>query len=169
MISIKLIFSIIKWAVIVGIGMLAVYVLSSNFNILGGYKPYLVQSGSMEPSIMTGDVIVIKSQNTYVLNDVVTFKKSIGQIVTHRLVAVDQEEGSGKKYSTKGDANRTGDEDFITDDQIVGKVVLVVPKLGYLVAFIKSGRGLIFFLIIPALLFIFDELIKIKKNAKSRN
>jgi len=163
---IKFIFSIIKWAVIVGIVVLAVYVFSSNFNVFGGYRPFLVQSGSMEPSIMTGDVVVIQSKDTYVINDVITFKKNSGQIVTHRIIAV--ENGPEKKYSTKGDANRSGDEDVITQEQIIGKVALVIPKLGYLVAFSKSGSGLIFLLIIPALIFIFDELIKIKKNAKTR-
>ena len=74
-----------------------------------------------------------------------------------------------KKYSTKGDANRTGDEDIITDNQIIGKVVLVIPKLGYLVSFVKSQSGLVFLLIIPAIIFILDELVKINKNAKTRD
>ena len=164
---IKLILSLIKWIIIIGIVVLGVYVISSNFNILGNYRPYLVQSGSMEPSIMTGDIVVIQSRNTYVINDVITFKKNSGQIVTHRIVSVEGEKE--KQYFTKGDANRTGDEDIIINEQIVGKVVLVIPKLGYLVAFIKSGPGLIYLLIIPAIVFIFDELIKIKKNVKNRN
>ena len=75
----------------------------------------------------------------------------------------------GRKYSTKGDANRTGDEDVIGDQQIIGKVVLVIPKLGYFVAFSKSSQGLIFLLIIPAVIFILDELMKIKKNAQTRD
>ena len=155
-----------------GITLLAIYIISSNFNIFNGYQPFLVQSGSMEPSIMTGDVVVIQSQGTYFINDVISFHTSSSdnsqsRIVTHRIVAVDQ--GKINKYSTKGDANRTGDEDIISDQQIIGKVVLVIPKLGYFVAFSKSPRGLIFLMIIPAFILVLDELIKIKKNAKARD
>lgn len=166
---IRFILSLIKWAVLLGITMLALYIISSNLNIFGGYKPFLVQSGSMEPSIMTGDVVVIQNRGTYFINDVVTFRTSAddSRIVTHRIIAVDAT--ITKKYSTKGDANRTGDEDNISDRQIIGKVVLVIPKLGYFVAFSKSPRGMIFLLIIPAIVLILDELVKIKKNAQRRD
>jgi signal peptidase len=169
---IRFILGLVKWAVLVGITLLAVYIISSNFNVFGGYQPFLVQSGSMEPSIMTGDVVVIQSQGTYFINDVVTFRTSASdnspsRIVTHRIVAVAQ--GKVRSYSTKGDANRAGDEDVITDQQIIGKVVLVIPKLGYLVAFSKSPRGLIILLVIPAIVLILDELVKIKKNAQARD
>lgn len=165
---IKFILTIFKWAVLVGITVLAVYIFSSNFSILGGYRSYLVQSGSMEPAIMTGDVIVIQSKGTYFINDVVTFQSSANRLVTHRIVAVEKD-GHQNKYSTKGDANRSGDEDIISDSQIIGKVYFVIPRLGYLVAFIKSPRGLVLLLIIPALVLILDELLKIKKNVKTRD
>ncbi len=164
---IKFILGLVKWLILVGITVLAIYFLSSKFNVLGGYKPFLVQSGSMEPSIMTGDIIVVQKRETYFINDVITFQASTDRVVTHRIVEV--EKGEENKYSTKGDANRSGDEDAITNQQIIGKVSLVIPKLGYFVAFSKSQRGLIFLLIIPALILILDELIKIKKNAKARD
>jgi len=163
---IRFILSIIKWVILIGITVLALYILSSNFNIFGGYKPFLVQSGSMEPAIMTGDVIVIQKKGTYLINDVITFQANAGRVVTHRIVAVDKEKE--KKYSTKGDANRAGDEDAIADEQIIGKVVLVIPKLGFLVAFCKSRSGLIFLLIIPAIILILDELVRIKRHVKTR-
>lgn len=165
---IRFILSLIKWAVLIGITLLALYIVSSNFNIFDGYQPFLVQSGSMEPAIMTGDVVVIQNRGTYFINDVITFRTSSGdRIVTHRIIAVNKEKV--KKYSTKGDANRSGDEDVIDDQQIIGKVVLVIPKLGYFVAFSKSPRGLIFLLVIPAVVLILDELVKIKKNAQARD
>ncbi len=163
---IRLLLNLLKWSLLVFISLLAIYIISSNFNILGGYKPFLVQSGSMEPAIMTGDVIVIQTQNNYVINDVITFRNNSDRVVTHRIVAV--ERVNGVKYSTKGDANRTGDEDIISNEQVVGKVILVIPRLGYLVAFSKSSRGLIILLLVPAAIFILDELLKIK-NAKTRN
>lgn len=139
--------------------------IAPNFNIFGGYRSYVVQSGSMEPSIMTGDIIVVQDRIIYNVNDVITFTNSAKRIVTHRILTV--EEGEERRYRTKGDANRSEDEDFITYDQIIGKVVLVVPRLGIFVAHAKSLPGLILLVFVPALVYILDELIKIK-NAKSR-
>lgn len=142
--------------------------LSSNFSLFGGYRSYVVQSGSMEPAIMTGDVIIIQNKDSYFINDVITFKEQEGRLVTHRIVAID-EPATGKTYSTKGDANRTGDDNAISKSQIEGKVRLVIPRLGFFISFIKSQRGYIFLIIVPAIVFILDELIKVKKNAKTRN
>lgn len=159
---IKLILSLAKWLIMIGITLLAIYVISSNFKIFGGYQPYLVQSGSMEPAIMTGDIVVIQNQGSYAINDVVTFREA-DRLVTHRIISVEKE--GGVKYSTKGDANRSSDKSVIGDEQIIGKVALVIPKLGYFVAFSKSTNGLIFLLILPAIIFVLDELVKVKKYA----
>lgn len=164
----RLILSILRWSVLATLTVLAVYAISSNFSVLGGYRTYLVQSGSMEPSIMTGDVIVIQNKGTYFMNDVITFRESADRIVTHRIISVEKD-SAGNKYSTKGDANRSGDENVISNSQILGKVFLVIPKFGYLIAFIKSQQGFIFLIIIPAIVFILDELVKVKKNAKQRD
>jgi len=117
----------------------------------------------MEPTIMTGDIIVIHRQSNYVLRDVVTFKDADNRVVTHRIAEINQEDGT-TKISTKGDANRSEDFDNITYDRILGKVVFVIPKLGYLVAFSKSLPGLIILIMIPAFMLIGDELFKVKKN-----
>lgn len=162
------ILGILKWLIIATLTVVVIYLLSSNFSPFEGYRTYLVQSGSMEPSIMTGDVIVVQSQSNYVLNDVVTFRESAERVVTHRIVEVEKDNRE-MKYSTKGDANRSGDENTIDDSQIIGKVFLVIPKFGYFIAFIKSRQGFIFLIIIPAIVFILDELLKIRKNVKKGN
>lgn len=115
---------------------------------------------------MTGDIIISQRAGVYELNDVITFHNSSGDIITHRIIAVDQ--SAGNKYSTKGDANRTGDDDFISDDQIIGKVILVIPRLGYLVSFSKTPLGLIILLLVPVIIFALDGLEKVL-NDKSSN
>lgn len=157
----KFIFEIATWLVLAVIVIMAFYIVTSNFNVFSGYRSYLVQSGSMEPAVMTGDIIIIHSQDNYVKNDVITFHGSDSRVVTHRIIEILQK--NGKSYfSTKGDANRSEDEDLITQDQIIGKISLVIPKLGYLVAFSKSLPGLIILAIFPAALFISGELFKLK-------
>ncbi len=165
---IKFILSLVKWALTIFLTLLAIYILSSNFNIFGGYRPFLVQSGSMEPAIMTGDVIMVQGgASKYNLNDVITFHDSNGRTVTHRVIAVNAN-GNGK-YSTKGDANRSGDEGEIALSQITGKVVLVIPRLGYFVSFSKTPTGLMVLVLLPAVFFALDELIKMLKNVKPRD
>lgn len=157
----KIFFEITTWLALVIIVLLGLYIITSNFNVFSGYKSFLVQSGSMEPAIMTGDIIIIHPQDSYIKNDTITFHGSEGRIVTHRIYVVTQK-NSMTFFSTKGDANRSEDADLITQDQIIGKVSLVIPKLGYLVAFSKSVPGLILLTIFPAALFILDELLKVK-------
>jgi signal peptidase I len=164
---VSFIFSGLKILIVFSILPLVVFALSSRFNTLGNYKPFLVQSGSMEPAIMTGDIVVIQGANTYEINDVVTFNGDNNKIITHRIVDVIQ--GAAEQYATKGDANRAEDSAIISDKQILGKVFLVLPKLGYFVAFAQSQRGLIFLLIIPAVVLILDEVLKIIKNVKNRD
>ncbi len=153
--------SLASWVFIAFLAVMALYVLSSNVNLFGGYKSYLVQSGSMEPTIMTGDIIVIRPQPSYGKNDAVTFIDEGGRTVTHRILNVEQKNGK-EAFTTRGDANRSDDEGTISAEQIVGKVSFVVPKLGYMVEFSKSLPGLIILILIPAGLFVADELLKNK-------
>lgn len=159
--AIRILFDITSWLAIAVIIVMVLYLLSSNYNIFAGYRSYLVQSGSMEPAIMTGDIIISRGQDRYLLNDVVTFRDKDQRVVTHRIVEIDQEDG-GTQFSTKGDANRSSDFDTVSLPQIIGKVVFIVPKLGYLVAFSKSFPGIIILILIPATLFVIDELLKLK-------
>ena len=157
----KVFFEITTWLALALIALMSLYIITSNVSVFSGYKSFLVQSGSMEPAIMTGDIIIIHPENSYFKTNTITFHGSEGRIVTHRIVEINEK--NGKSYfSTKGDANRSEDEDLITQDQIIGKVSLVIPKLGYLVAFSKSLPGLIILVIFPAVLFILDELLKVK-------
>lgn len=160
---IKIVIEILSWLFIIFFAGLIILTTISNTNIAGGYKLFLVQSGSMEPSIMTGDIVVINRQKNYFVNDTVTFKDSQNRVVTHRIVNIDQE-----KISTKGDANRTDDPEIINQNMILGKVLLVLPKLGYVVAFAKSLPGLVVLIVIPCFILIVDEVIKVTKNIKKK-
>ena len=116
-------------------------------------KAYLVQSGSMEPSIMTGDIVVVKQEQMYLNNQVVTFTDSSKRVVTHRII----EKKKDGSFVTKGDANRSEDRETIKMNNIIGSVVLTIPKLGFLVAFLKTSLGMILLIILPALYLVFSE------------
>jgi len=141
------------------------FTLASNSMLFGNYKSFLIQSGSMEPTIMTGDIIIIKQAPRYNVNDTVTFKTN-DRIVTHRIMKLD-EGGEKNKFITKGDANRSEDEGNIEIDQILGKVIFVIPKLGFVIHFARTIPGLILLLIVPALALIVDQIVSISKKEKN--
>jgi len=138
----------------------------SNFNVIGGYKSLIVQSGSMEPTIMTGDVIIVAQASSYRQNEVITFYDIDGYLTTHRIFEIVS--GSSPRYVTKGDANRVQDNNEVSLTQIIGKVILTIPKLGYFIGFTRSKIGLIIFILVPAALIIIDEVIRIIKTAQKK-
>ena len=94
-------------------------------------KAYVVKSSSMEPAIMPGSVIYVsqyREEETISPGDIVSFQTGDAK-VTHRVVAVDTEQGS---VITKGDANKTRDSQPVTFDAIEGKVRFHIPVIGYL-------------------------------------
>src|SRR5688572_3055096 len=97
-----LIFNIASLLLIAAIVLIIITNISANVSLFGSYRSFLVQSGSMEPSIMTGDIIVIKEQQEYMKSDSITFKTEDGRVVTHRIVEVIEENGE-KTFVTKGD------------------------------------------------------------------
>lgn len=91
----------------------------------------VVLSGSMEPELSIGDLLVVVEQDGYAVDEVVVFQE--GRIgVVHRIIEMD-----GATVVTKGDANNTAD-DPIDISRIKGKVVLAIPLVGYLVNLIKT-------------------------------
>ena len=128
---------------------------------LYNYKLFVVMSGSMEPTIKTGSVVVIKPQNDYFKGDIVTFQNLTKSktTVTHRII-----EASGSAYITKGDANKTADTSELRKGQILGKEILAVPLIGYVINFAKTQVGLIILIVIPAVIIVYNELLNIKKE-----
>lgn len=116
---------------------------------------FVVQSGSMEPKIHTGSVVVSVKQNDYKQGDVISFytDNSKKTVVTHRIVAE-----LDNNILTSGDANNTVDSTKITKKDILGKVVFSVPYLGYFFNWVKNPYGLILFVLVPATIIIYEEL-----------
>jgi len=162
---IQAILNSISYIFFILLAIVAFFSVSANTSLLGNYKSLVVQSGSMENTIMTGDIILIKALSQYNKNDVVTFKEADERIVTHRIIKV-QDDSDNTVFITKGDANRSIDNDTVKPEQILGKVMFVIPKIGFLVAFAKSPFGLVVLILIPATLLIVDRVIKLFQKRK---
>uniref|UniRef100_UPI004056C521 signal peptidase I n=1 Tax=Acetatifactor sp. TaxID=1872090 RepID=UPI004056C521 len=110
--------------------------------VLFGCKSMAVVSGSMEPAIPVGSIIIVKEAESDALEigDVVTYQMSGNTMVTHRIVEIDKE---NQCVTTKGDANEVEDGSPVAYSQIVGKEVFHVPYLGYLSIYIKTPLGIV--------------------------
>lgn len=108
-----------------------------------GYMSMTVLTGSMEPRLEAGDLIIVKTANLEKakVNDVITFKNSNNTLITHRIVDVITENGS-ISFQTKGDANNIVDQELVLKEQVIGSLQFHIPKAGHLMNFLKSPLGL---------------------------
>lgn len=128
---------------------------------------YTVNSGSMEPAIKVGSLIVTRPSENYGINDVITFRsgRSNKDTVTHRVVKVERgKDLTPVTFITKGDANNDVDQRSVSVSSVLGKVVLTIPYIGFPLVFAKTQVGFIFLIVVPATLIIFTELQATKKE-----
>ncbi|MBI5456680.1 signal peptidase I [Candidatus Kaiserbacteria bacterium] len=141
--------------------------LASLLPIPGNVQIKIVKSGSMEPAIKTGSVVVLKPQESYKVGDVITFGEDTGTQIptTHRIIEVRQE-GSQTFYMTKGDANEDPDNVQIAKSEVEGRVLFNVPYAGYVLDFAKQPIGFTLMIGLPAAMIILDELMRIFQEVR---
>ncbi|OGY18615.1 MAG: signal peptidase I [Candidatus Chisholmbacteria bacterium RIFCSPLOWO2_01_FULL_50_28] len=139
----------------------AALLLADHFGVLEFVKPYVVMSGSMEPAVRLGSVVVVRPQSSYSSNDVVTYAPNGDKEkpVTHRILFKSYPDGitQAPVYLTKGDANEDFDRAAVSAKDVIGKSLFVIPFLGYVVNFAKQPYGFIFLVIVPATIVIYEE------------
>lgn len=107
--------------------------------------PSVIATGSMEPKIMTGDIILvekitdmedIKNLN---INDVIQFQRD-GILISHRIIEIRNDEEEVILFRTKGDNNSIADSDLVKPQDIKGTIKYTIPKIGWLTLLIKSDN-----------------------------
>ena len=163
------IFKIIYYIFIAFIVIIAVLLIVSVFPITGNYKFLVVQSGSMEPTIKMGAILMTKPTKDYKIGDIITFKnpEKEQELVSHRIVDLELKNGK-TYYTTKGDANEDPDTGKVAKDEVVGKVLFSVPYLGFAVDFAKRPIGFALIIIVPSVIVIFDEVKNIWQEIKKK-
>lgn len=160
------IINILTYIFYAAVAFVVLALFSSALPIPGGIKTFVVQSGSMEPSIGTGSVVVVKPAETYVKDDVITFgpRSKTKPPTTHRIIEV-KEDGN---FVTKGDANTDEDIRAVSRYEVIGKVLFSVPLIGYAVATAQKPWGFMVIVVIPAVLIIWEEAHKIWRELKKK-
>ena len=135
------------------------------------FNAYVILSGSMLPTIEIKDVVVTKkiAEDRLEIGDIITFispdPRFGGISVTHRIIEKIYDETQGVyKYRTQGDNNNVADGTPVSNDYILGKVILKIPKLGYIQDILASKGGLIIFVLIPCLAILSYDIMKIFKR-----
>lgn len=133
-----------------------------------GIKTYVIVSGSMEPELEIGDMIVVKNIDTSELEvgDIISFRQ--GQsIVTHRISRIIENDGE-IEFATKGDNNNAEDSGTISEDLVEGKVVSVIPIIGKVSVLLQNKIVIITVILIIYLYFSNTGNIKRRKRERHR-
>ncbi len=102
-----------------------------------GFYPMVVTTGSMEPDLPAGAVVVVRAQRDYRVGDIISFRQE-GAVVTHRIM--EKTEGG---FRTAGDANNTVDSGTVPPDAVLGRVILCLPWLGKAVLALRGPIGIL--------------------------
>lgn len=171
----KKIIDVLSNIILVILGIFIVYMLIFMFTgmktnetpTIFGHQIYIVRSNSMNPTFETGSLLVVKQVNksSIEVSDIITYKRnSESTATTHRVVDIQNDDGL--QFVTRGDANNVDDPMPVSSNDVLGKVVFIIPYIGYLFGFIRTKQGLLVFIIIPALLILMSQLFSFLKEVK---
>ena len=163
----KTLWKTINIFLLVGLLSVGVLLLGTLMPIPGNFKVKIVKSGSMEPSIVTGSIVIIKPETSYHVGDVVTFGADTKTQIptTHRIIEIG-DSPLGQSVRTKGDANDSADPRPTQMNDVHGKVIFTLPYMGYLLDFARKPIGFALLVGLPAFAVIIDEVGKIIAEIK---
>lgn len=148
------------------------YNLSQGNHKLPLFNAYVIVSPSMVPTIMVNDAIVVRREEGVELGigDIITFSSVDpsypGLTVTHRIVGKQKSQNGGYIFRTKGDNNNIEDPALVNEDNVYGRVILKIPKLGYVRQFLLTSYGFAVGIVIPLLAVIVSDILKFFKRDK---
>lgn len=130
--------------------------------LAGGSQADVVLTGSMEPAIHAGDLVVLDVPadrgRGLAVGDVIAYRvPASATIVLHRIIEVQRDAG-GWSYVTQGDANPAPDPNPVPSSQVVGTYSLRVPYYGLLLNAVGGRLGLVILVIVPSLFVLAHEL-----------
>lgn len=174
----RLVKNIICWILILILAITMVIFLTTriqgNTPTVFGYTIFRISTGSMEPELMIGDVIldkVMDDETEIAVGDVITFEGGSqfdGKLVTHKVIKAPYTDENGNiMLQTHGIANEL-DDTPISIDQVRAKMICKIPYIDTLYNLFLSPCGLLIMILLIILVFI-DEIINIVKILSGRN
>ena len=136
-------------------------VMSKGYVTIAGYSLFRVETGSMEPTIPTGALLICEKEQieNIKLNDVICYRSQtqqmLGQVITHRVVKMEQTTDGVWFMETRGDANTVSDVYYVTAGNLIGKVVWYSSQANVfagIISFISQKNGFLSCIVLPVLL-----------------
>lgn len=143
--------------------------VASMLPIPGNIELKIVKSGSMEPTIPTGSLVIVKPMQSYGIGDVITFGADTKTQIptTHRIIGYESDAEGRSVFRTQGDANEDQDANPVQRGEIIGKVVFHMPFVGFVLDFARQPLGFALLIGVPATLVIIEELFTITREVKA--
>lgn len=125
--------------------------------VVGADSSYVVLSGSMQPTMNPGDVVVVKDVPAEEIEtgDIITFQRGEQTSpTTHRVIEVVQD-GDSVAFRTAGDNSESADREAVTPTQIEGRIPVVagvpfvIPLIGHIIRFASTQTGFGLLVAIP--------------------
>ena len=160
---------IIKYIILVALIILFIINLilsfEENTHILGIYM-FNIISESMEPTFYKDDLVVVKksSEKELKVGDIITFKQE-DRIISHRIDRITKDKGE-IKFITKGDNNEVRDKELVEIQDVYGKVLFSIKKVGKIIHYIQNARGFINIAMFIVILFVLVSLRDNQKNSR---
>jgi signal peptidase I len=136
-------------------GLSALVVVGLMLLPVAGLRPLTVLSGSMAPAIAVGDMVLVApvSPASVGPGDVVTFTdpQRSGRLITHRLERAVPRAGHFDMV-TRGDANSASERWSVPAGGRIGRVTATLPRVGWALAWSRTGVGRMVGLVLPVLL-----------------
>lgn len=138
---------------------------------LFGHKVFIVMSDSMKPIFSAGDIVVTKTANFKDLKvgDTIAFSSidpdSYGELIIHIINGTANYDGE-PVFVTKGVNVRFEDAYPVTENKIFGKYQIFIPKMGYVLQFLKTSTGYFSLIFTPLCLLILIESINFIRELK---
>lgn len=161
-------YAVLSLMIIIGV-VFGVYFYDLMANVkTGNYKfpifgSYVILTKSMIPTINVNDAVLVKRSDLEEFNigDIITFSSidssHDGMTITHRIVGSQKDDEGNLAFRTKGDNNSRDDAAYVPYHNIYGKVILKMPKLGYIQSFISKPLGLLIGIFTPILIVLFAD------------
>lgn len=138
-----------------------IQVLGKGYVNIAGYSLFRVVTGSMEPTIPVGSLLVSKQveMDTVQVSDIICFQAQnstiLGKMMTHRVVDVLNGADGSVMFETRGDANLASDGYLVTQTNFVGKVIWYTGAnsvLSEIFSFFTNKVGFLACIVFPCLL-----------------
>ena len=166
---VSIVLTVLLVVILATVGGLLIHIKTADDPSVFGYGIYTVVSGSMTPTIMIGDVLLVKKVEdpaSLKKGDVITFNgrgKLEGKVVTHRIVSEGVVDG---QIVTAGDANYGLTDDPITFDDVIGRVVKKSGLLRLVHNAFTSKVGFALIVFIPLLILLIVQVVNFVRACK---